>query len=48
MRTAEKVLVLIVGVAAITALTLPGRQSAQLLKTGGDVLDRALNTAIKG
>lgn len=44
----QKVLLWIVGVGAITALTLPGRQSAQLLKAGGDVFNNALGTAIKG
>ena len=44
----QKVLLAIVAVGAITALTLPGRQSAQILKAGGDVLQGSLNTAIKG
>lgn len=44
----ERVLVLIVAVGAITALTLPGRQSAQILKAGGDAFSHALGTAIKG
>ena len=44
----QKVLLAIVAVGAITALTLPGRQSAQVLKAGGDVLKGSLDTAIKG
>jgi hypothetical protein len=44
----QRVLVLLVGVGAITALTLPGRQSAQILKAGGDAFNSALGTAIKG
>lgn len=44
----QKVLLWIVGVGAITALTLPGRQSAQVLRAAGDVFDNSLGTAIKG
>lgn len=44
----QKVLLAVVGVAAITALTLPGRQGAQLLQAGGNVFNSALGTAIKG
>lgn len=48
MSTVQKIGLAIVGVAAITALTLPGRQSAQLLTAGGNVFSGALGTAIKG
>lgn len=44
----DKVLLWIVGIGALTALTLPGRQGAQVLRAGGDVFDNALGTAIKG
>lgn len=44
----QKVLLAIVAIGAITALTLPGRQSAQLLQAGGTVFNNALGTAIKG
>lgn len=43
-----KIAVAIVGVAMVTALVLPGRQTAQVLQAGGNVLTGALNTAIKG
>jgi hypothetical protein len=43
-----KIAVAIVGVGMITALVLPGRQTAQVLTAGGNVLSGALNTAIKG
>jgi len=43
-----KVAVAIVGVAMVTAAVLPGRQTAQVLTAGGNVLNGALNTAIKG
>jgi hypothetical protein len=38
----------IVAVGAITALVLPGRQSAQVLTAAGGVFNGALGTAIKG
>jgi hypothetical protein len=43
-----KVAVAIVAVALVTALVLPGRQTAQVLQAGGNVFSGALNTAIKG
>lgn len=43
-----KVAVAIVGVAMVTALVLPGRQTAQVLQAGGNVFSNALGTAIKG
>lgn len=43
-----KIAVAIVGVAMVTALVLPGRQTAQVLQAGGNVFSGALNTAIKG
>ena len=43
-----KIAVAIVGVALVTALVLPGRQTAQVLQAGGNVFSGALNTAIKG
>jgi hypothetical protein len=46
--TAQKIALAIVSVAAITALTLPGRQTAQVLEAGGTVFNSALGTAIAG
>jgi hypothetical protein len=43
-----KIAVAIVGVAMITALVLPGRQTAQVLQAGGQVFNGALGTAIAG
>lgn len=48
MSTAQKIGLAIVGVGAITALTLPGRQSAQVLQAGFGGFSNALGTAIKG
>jgi hypothetical protein len=46
--TVQKIGLAIVAVGAITALTLPGRQSAQVLTAAGNVFSGSLNTAIKG
>jgi hypothetical protein len=46
--TVQKVALAIVAVGAITALTLPGRQTATVLKAGGQVFNSALGTAITG
>jgi hypothetical protein len=43
-----KIAVAIVGVAMVTALVLPGRQTAQVLTAAGNVFSGSLNTAIKG
>lgn len=48
MSTVQKIALGIVAVGAITALTLPGRQSAQVLQAGGNAFSNALGTAIKG
>lgn len=48
MSTVQKIALAIVGVGAITALTLPNRQSAQVLKAAGGVFNGALGTAITG
>lgn len=48
MSTIQKIGLAIVAVGAITALTLPGRQSASVLKAAGGVFSGALGTAIKG
>lgn len=49
MSTIQKVALAIVGVGAITALTLPGRNSAQVLTAAGNsFLTNPLSTAIKG
>lgn len=48
MSTVQKIALAIVGVGAITAVTLPGRQSAQVLRAAGGVFNGALGTAIAG
>jgi PRD1 phage membrane DNA delivery len=48
MNNITKVLTAIVGVALVTALVLPGRQTAQVLNAAGNVFSNSLNTAIKG
>jgi hypothetical protein len=48
MSTVQKVALAIVVVGAITALTLPGRQTAQVLSAAGNVFNSSLGTAIKG
>lgn len=48
MSTAQKVALAIVAVGAITALTLPGRQTASVLTAGGKAFSGALGTAILG
>lgn len=48
MSTFQKVALAIVTVGAITALTLPGRNTAAVLTAGGNVFSNSLGTAIKG
>ena len=48
MSTVQKVALAIVVVGAITALTLPGRQTASVLKSAGGVFSSGLGTAITG
>ena len=48
MSSIQKVALAIVVVGAITALTLPGRQSAQVIGAAGNAFSNALGTAIKG
>jgi hypothetical protein len=48
MNDVTKVLTAIVGVALITSLVLPGRQTAQVLTAAGGVFNNSLGTAIKG
>ena len=43
-----KIAVAIVAVGLVTALVLPGRQTAQVLQAGGQVFNGALGTAIQG
>jgi hypothetical protein len=47
-NTVQKIALAIVVVGAITALTLPGRQSAQVLQAAGTTFSNSLGTAIKG
>jgi hypothetical protein len=48
MSTAQKIALAIVSVGAITALTLPDRQTASVLKAAGGVFQGSLGTAIMG
>lgn len=48
MSTVQKVALAIVAVGAITALTLPDRQTAQVLTAAGGIFTGGLNTAIVG
>lgn len=48
MSTIQKIAIAIVAVGAITALTLPGRQSAAVISATGNVFSGALGTAITG
>ena len=43
-----KIAVAVVAVGMITALVLPGRQTAQVLKAAGGVFQGSLDTAIRG
>jgi hypothetical protein len=46
--TIQKIALAIVAVGAITALTMNGRQSAQVIQSAGNAFSNALGTAIKG
>lgn len=48
MSTVQKIALAIVTVGAITALVLPGRQSAQVIQAAGNTFSGALGTAING
>jgi hypothetical protein len=48
MDNVTKIAVAIVGVAMITALVLPNRNTAQVLTSAGGVFTSALGTAING
>lgn len=45
MSTVEKIALGIVAVAMVTTLILPGRQTASVIKAGGDAFSGALRTA---
>jgi hypothetical protein len=47
-NSVTKIAVAIVGIGMVTALVLPGRQTAQVLTAAGNVFSGSLNTAIKG
>jgi hypothetical protein len=47
-NTITKVLVGIVAIGLVTALVLPGRQTASVLQAGGQAFSGALGTAITG
>jgi hypothetical protein len=47
-NTITKIAMGIVAIGMITALVLPGRQTAQVLTAAGNVFSGSLNTAIKG
>lgn len=46
MTTLEKVALGIVGIALVTTLILPGRQTAAVLNAGGNVFTSSLRTAM--
>lgn len=46
--TLTRIAVGIVGIGLVTALVLPGRQTAQVLKAAGGVFSGSLDTAIRG
>jgi hypothetical protein len=48
MSSVQKIALAIVGVAAITALVLPGRQSPQVIGAVGNAFSNSLGTAIQG
>jgi hypothetical protein len=48
MNDITKVLLGIVGVAMVTALVLPNRGTAAIIKVAGDFFNGALSTAIEG
>jgi hypothetical protein len=47
-NSVTKIAIAIVGVGMITALVLPGRQTAQVLGAAQGLFSGSLNTAIKG
>lgn len=48
MSSIQKIALAIVGVAAITTLVLPGRQSPAVITSVGGAFSNSLGTAIKG
>lgn len=46
MGTVERVALAIVGVAFVTTLLLPGRQTAQVIKAGSELFTGSLKTAM--
>lgn len=48
MSSVQKIALAIVGVAALTTLVLPGRQSPAVINAVGGSFSNALGTAIKG
>lgn len=46
MSTLEKVLVAVVGIALITTLVLPGRQTPAVFQAGGSAVSGLLSTAM--
>lgn len=48
MSTAQKIAVGLVAIGLVTAATLPGRQTANVLLAGGKALSGAESTAITG
>ena len=45
MASLEKIALAIVAVAVLTTLVLPGRQTAQVITSGGNAFSNALRTA---
>ena len=48
MNNIQKIALAVVAVAAITALVLPGRQTAQVIGAAGSAFNSGLGTAING
>ena len=48
MSDLQKILVAIVGIALVTTLVLPGRQTPAVLTAGGKAFSGVLGTAING
>lgn len=46
MSTAERIALAIVGVALVTTLILPDRQTATVIRAGGDLFTNALRQAM--
>lgn len=48
MGSIERIMLAVVGVAMVTTLILPGRQTPAVIRAGGEGFSRALSTAMTG